>query len=51
QVDPMLLGVLRSPGEAGCDIAFAEGQPFGNPMSFGGPVLGMFATSHALLRR
>lgn len=50
-VDPMLLGVLRSPGAAGCDLAFAEGQPFGNPMSFGGPVLGMFATSEALLRR
>ncbi|MCJ7725430.1 MAG: aminomethyl-transferring glycine dehydrogenase subunit GcvPA, partial [Acidimicrobiia bacterium] len=50
-VDPMLLGVLRSPGAAGCDLAFAEGQPFGNPMSFGGPVLGMFATSEPLLRR
>jgi len=50
-VDPMLLGVLRSPGAAGCDIAFAEGQPFGNPMSFGGPVLGLFATSEKLLRR
>ena len=50
-VDPMLLGVLRSPGAAGCDIAFAEGQPFGNPMSFGGPILGMFATSEKLVRR
>jgi glycine dehydrogenase subunit 1 len=50
-VDPMTLGVLRSPGAAGCDIAFAEGQPFGNPMSFGGPVLGLFATSEALMRR
>ncbi|MCB2224661.1 MAG: aminomethyl-transferring glycine dehydrogenase subunit GcvPA [Actinobacteria bacterium] len=51
EVDPMLAGVLRSPGDAGCDIAFAEGQPFGNPMSFGGPVLGVFATTRALLRR
>ncbi len=50
-VDPMTLGVLRSPGAAGCDVAFAEGQPFGNPMSFGGPVLGLFATSEALMRR
>jgi glycine dehydrogenase subunit 1 len=50
-VDPMLLGVLRSPGAAGCDIAFGEGQPLGNPMSFGGPVLGVFATTEALLRR
>jgi len=51
EVDPMLLGVLRSPGAAGCDIAFAEGQPLGNPMSFGGPVVGMFATTMDLLRR
>ncbi len=49
--DPMLLGVLRSPGDAGCDIAFAEGQPLGSPMSFGGPVLGVFATTRKLLRR
>lgn len=49
--DPMLLGILRSPGSAGCDVAFAEGQPLGNPMSFGGPVLGVFATSKALMRR
>ena len=49
-VDAMMLGVLRSPGDAGFDIAFAEGQPFGNPMSFGGPVLGVFAVSEALMR-
>lgn len=51
EVDPMLLGVLRTPGAAGCDIAFAEGQPLGNPMSFGGPVVGIFATRMDLLRR
>jgi len=51
EVDPMLLGVLRRPGDAGCDVVFAEGQPLGNPMSFGGPVLGVFATSGDLLRR
>ena len=50
-VDPMLLGVLRSPGAAGCDIAFGEGQPLGSPLSFGGPGLGIMATSAALMRR
>jgi glycine dehydrogenase subunit 1 len=51
EVDPMLLGILRSPGAAGFDIAFAEGQPFGNPMSFGGPVLGVFAVTESLMRK
>ena len=51
EIDPMLLGVLRSPGNAGFDVAFAEGQPYGNPMSFGGPVLGVFAVAGILLRR
>jgi glycine dehydrogenase subunit 1 len=50
-VDPMLLGVLESPGDAGCDVVFAEGQPLGNPMSFGGPVVGLFATTSDLMRR
>jgi glycine dehydrogenase subunit 1 len=50
-IDPMLLGVLRSPGAAGCDIAFGEGQPLGSPLSFGGPGLGLLAVSASLLRR
>jgi glycine dehydrogenase subunit 1 len=50
-VDPMLLGVLRSPGGAGCDLALGEGQPLGSPLSFGGPGLGIFATTPALMRR
>jgi glycine dehydrogenase subunit 1 len=50
-VDPVTLGLLRSPGEAGCDIAIAEGQPFGNPLSFGGPVVGLFATTDRHVRR
>jgi glycine dehydrogenase subunit 1 len=50
-VDPMLLGVLRSPGAAGCDIAFGEGQPLGSPLSFGGPGLGLLATTADLMRR
>lgn len=51
ELDAMMLGALRSPGDAGFDIAFAEGQPYGSPMSFGGPVLGVFAVSQALMRR
>ncbi len=51
QVDPMTLGLLRTPGGAGCDLAFAEGQPLGNPLSFGGPVVGLFATTREHVRR
>ncbi|WKZ82862.1 MAG: aminomethyl-transferring glycine dehydrogenase subunit GcvPA [Acidimicrobiia bacterium] len=51
EVDPMLLGVLRRPGDAGCDLAVGEGQPLGSPLSFGGPALGLFAASRPLMRR
>lgn len=50
-VDPMTLGLLRNPGSAGFDLVVGEGQPLGNPLSFGGPVVGLFATTTALMRR
>ena len=50
-VDPMTLGVLRHPGAAGFDLVVAEGQPLGNPLSFGGPVVGLFATTAKHIRR
>jgi glycine dehydrogenase subunit 1 len=49
--DPLPLGLLKSPGECGADIAVGEGQTLGNRLDFGGPSFGFFAATEALLRR
>jgi glycine dehydrogenase subunit 1 len=45
------LGMLKSPGACGADIAVAEGQSFGVPLSFGGPYVGLFATREKYARQ
>jgi len=41
--EPFALGVVAAPGELGVDIATAEGQPLGVPVSYGGPGVGLFS--------
>jgi glycine dehydrogenase subunit 1 len=49
--DPVAVGLLRPPGEYGADVVVGEGQPFGTPLSFGGPYLGMFTCRREHVRR
>lgn len=51
QVNPLSLGVLQTPGSYDADFAVAEGQPLGNPVSFGGPGLGIMTAKKAYMRQ
>jgi glycine dehydrogenase subunit 1 len=49
--DPVAAGLLHSPGHFGADVVVGEGQPFGTPLSFGGPYLGLFTCKRDHVRR
>lgn len=45
------LGVIRTPGEWGADIAVGDAQSLGMPLSYGGPYLGFICTRKSLIRK
>ncbi|MGZ3620742.1 MAG: aminomethyl-transferring glycine dehydrogenase subunit GcvPA, partial [Candidatus Binataceae bacterium] len=49
--EPLALGLLKSPGELGADIAVGEGQSFGLAPQFGGPGVGFMAARMTHLRQ
>jgi len=49
--NPLSLARFKTPGEWNADIACGEGQVLGNSLSFGGPYLGYFTTTKALMRK
>lgn len=53
-VNPMTLALLKPPGEwgaRGADIVVGEGQPFGVPLSGGGPYFGFMTTRMEYVRQ
>jgi len=45
------LGAIEPPGAQGADIVVGEGQSIGNPLAFGGPYVGLFATRQKFIRQ
>jgi glycine dehydrogenase subunit 1 len=50
-IDPISLGLFKPPSAYGADIVTGEGHSLGNNLNFGGPYLGVFATTNKLVRR
>jgi len=49
--EAVALGAIEPPGAQGADIVVGEGQSIGNPLTFGGPYVGLFATRQKYVRQ
>jgi glycine dehydrogenase subunit 1 len=49
--NPLALAVTTAPGDLGADIVIGEGQPLGNAVNFGGPLVGVFACREEHVRK
>lgn len=49
--DPTAMGILEPPGTFGADVVVGEGHALGNPVSYGGPYVGLFATKRRFVRQ
>jgi len=50
-VNPIYLGIGKTPRDCGADIAVGDGQPLGMPLSYGGPYVGFMATTTKNMRK
>ena len=49
--DPISLSIIKTPGDANCDVYVGEGQSLGNYLSYGGPYIGLFASKLKYARK
>ncbi|MCC4239428.1 aminomethyl-transferring glycine dehydrogenase subunit GcvPA [Thalassospira povalilytica] len=49
--EAVAFGAIKSPGSFGADIVCGEGQSIGNALNYGGPYVGLFATTQKLVRQ
>ncbi|MBT3272621.1 MAG: aminomethyl-transferring glycine dehydrogenase subunit GcvPA [Spirochaetales bacterium] len=49
--NPLSLGLLKSPGEWGADIAVGDGQPCGLAQNYGGPGVGFICAGAHMMRK